>query len=408
VPGLYLHIPFCEKKCVYCDFYSIERTEQTPAFLGALATEIDLVADSLAPTEEFSTIFLGGGTPSLLAPSQLELILAHLHRRFRIHPQAEVTLESNPGTIGVEKLRAYRGIGVNRLSIGIQSFNDDELAFLGRIHDAAQGTAAVDAARRAGFDNISIDLMFALPMHDHARWERTLRQAVALAPEHISAYSLIFEEGTPLFAQLQHGEVAPLAEETDADLYLYTVEFLAAHGLRQYEVSNYARPIPGAQATGDAAHDLLVSHHNLNYWRRGEYLSFGPSAHSFRNGERWWNHSNLGSYLASLAEGAIPVGNRERLTTEQALTEAISLGLRSDGIWLRPFRDFFKFDFLARCGARCTPMVEAGLLTVDAEAVRSTPRGYLLNDAIALELLQHLSSCSPQAGDTGLANLRQH
>jgi oxygen-independent coproporphyrinogen-3 oxidase len=217
-PGLYLHIPFCERKCVYCDFYSIEKLEQTNPFLIALEKEIDLVADKFSPAETFQTIFLGGGTPSLLTPAQLGKLFNQLHRRYSIDAAAEITIECNPGTVDAAKLKAYRALGINRISFGVQSFNQDELDFLGRIHNADQARQAVRTARDAGFDNLSVDLIFALPMHTRERWEHSLREAVALEPEHISAYSLIYEEGTPLYAQLQQGLVKPLDEEIDADL----------------------------------------------------------------------------------------------------------------------------------------------------------------------------------------------
>jgi len=392
-PGLYLHIPFCERKCVYCDFYSIEKVEQTGMFLSALHSEIDLIADRYPTTPEFATVFLGGGTPSLLSPRQMDDVMNHLHRRFHISSTAEITAECNPGTVDVAKLSAYRTSGINRISFGVQSFNQDELDFLGRIHNADQARSAVRAARDAGFDNLSIDLIFALPMHTQERWEHTLREAVALEPEHISAYSLIYEEGTPLYAQKEKGLVTPLDEDIDADLYLFTIEFLAQHGYRQYEVSNYARA--GGWVKDDVMQTpnpqppipIFASKHNLNYWRRGEYLSFGPSAHSFWEGERRWNVSSLTSYLETLSTGALPVAGSERLTRQQVLAEVISLGLRSDGIRLWQFRDLFNFDFLGRNRAPLDAFVSAGLLLIDQHTVRCTPKGYLSCDALALELL---------------------
>lgn len=403
-PGLYIHIPFCERKCVYCDFYSIEKLEQTNSFLVALEKEIDLVADQYHPDETFATVFLGGGTPSLLTPNQLEHLLTQLQRRFKISDTAEITMECNPGTVDRDKLAAYRTLGVNRISFGVQSFIQDELDFLGRIHNADQARQAVAAARAAGFDNVSVDLIFALPMHTRERWEYSLREAIALQPEHISAYSLIYEEGTPLYAQKEKGLVIPMDEELDAELYLFTVDLLSQFGYCQYEVSNYARrrdeglgirgeeKIFSSNPSALSPHpfverDLHVSQHNLNYWRRGRYLSFGPSAHSFWNGDRWWNVSSLTSYLESLDRGVVPVAGSEHLTDDQALTEAVSLGLRSDGIRLRQVTDLFKFDFLMRYDTQLAELVDAGFLIVDSKTVRCTPKGYLACDALTLKLL---------------------
>lgn len=389
MPGLYLHIPFCEKKCVYCDFYSIEKTGFMDDFLGALLSEITLLAESTQPKESFSTVFLGGGTPSLLTPAQLESIFARLHKHYNIEADAEITMECNPGTVDMNKLNGYRSLGVNRLSFGVQSFWEDELAFLGRIHNADQARRSVRLAQEAGFDNISLDLMFALPMHTPERWEHTLKEAAALDTQHISAYSLIYEEGTPLYTQLQNGNVTPLAEEPDAEMFLFTSEFLRSRGFLQYEVSNFAKPKEPQKDAEISENDLYISRHNLNYWRCGEYLSFGPSAHSYWNGERRWNYSNLTTYLDEIREGHLPVANRERITKEQALTEYISLGLRSDGIRLRRFEDLFKFDFLSRNSSAISGYVRDGLLTVTDEYVRCTPKGYLWCDSLTLEFLRN-------------------
>ena len=284
MPGLYLHIPFCEKKCVYCDFYSIEKTSLMDDFLDALCDEMNIAVTHIAPREDFSSVFLGGGTPSLMTPIQLEKVLTTLHQNYAVMPDAEITMECNPGTVHIEKLRGYKALGINRLSFGVQSFHADELAFLHRIHTADETRDGIRMAQKAGFDNINIDLMFALPMHTKERLAYTLRETIALEPKHISAYSLIYEEGTPLFTQLQHHEVTPIDEALDAELFLFTSEFLSANGYVQYEVSNFAkRRAGGGTATED---ELYACRHNLNYWHCGEYLSFGPSAHSFWRGER--------------------------------------------------------------------------------------------------------------------------
>jgi oxygen-independent coproporphyrinogen-3 oxidase len=282
MPGLYIHIPFCERKCVYCDFYSIEGSSMMGRFLESLSHEINLCAQLGRDGLVFDTVYFGGGTPSLLSPSAVGSILDDLHRNFQVAKTTEITLEVNPGTVDSEKLKEFRQIGVNRLSIGIQSFHEHELKFLGRIHSAHEAKACVRSAQEVGYDNVSLDLIYALPGQDLRDCEDNLSTAVSLSPQHISAYSLIVEEGTPLARMVARGEVLPTSEEVETEMYLLTMEYLAARGFEHYEVSNYARR---------GFHSL----HNSLYWNHDSYLGFGPSAHSFWCGEpflestRWWN-----------------------------------------------------------------------------------------------------------------------
>jgi oxygen-independent coproporphyrinogen-3 oxidase len=371
--SLYLHIPFCEKKCVYCDFYSIENIAPMEDFLAALHHEIDLYAE-YGTRERFETIFFGGGTPSLLTPHQLESILNHLHRTFAIQHDAEVTVETNPGTVTEEKLKAYRALGVNRLSIGIQSFHEDELKFLTRIHDASQAVRCVEFARSAGFDNVSLDLIYALPGQTLARWETTLRTAVALQPQHISAYGLIVEDGTPLARMVQARLVSPKPADEEAEFYEFTMAFLEGHGFEHYEVSNYARP-------------GFRSRHNYNYWRHANYLGFGPSAHSFWKGEkrtarRWWNIPNISQYCSSLRSGKLPILQQENLSSAQLLEEEIFLGLRSDGVPLQ-----FLQQHPQASGLFIESLIENGAAMTDNGLLRLTRKGYLLCDEIAARLM---------------------
>ncbi len=405
MPGLYIHIPFCEKKCIYCDFYSIEKTSLMDEFLNAVCKEMDMVAGITKPACTFSSVFLGGGTPSLMTPAQLESLFAVLHRNYSIAADAEITMECNPGTIDSEKLCGYKSLGVNRLSFGVQSFHADELAFLGRIHNAEQAREGVALAKTAGFENINVDLMFALPMHTRERWEFTLQQACSLDVQHISAYSLIYEEGTPLYTQLQHKEVTPIDEELDAELSLFTSEFLCAHGYEQYEVSNFARPrsvrrnvnnvlaIAGNRSNENSINDAIYTcRHNMNYWQCGEYLSFGPSAHSYWKSERRWNISNLASYMNAVRDNTLPVGNQEKITQEQAMVEYISLGLRSNGISLRRFQELFSFDFFSRYAREISSFTDSGLLTPNGgDRIRCTPKGYLWCDTLTLAFLRDIT-----------------
>ena len=370
--SLYLHIPFCEKKCLYCDFYSIENRSQTGRFLDALVVEIGRAGEEHGGVE-VETVFFGGGTPSLLAPAELERVLDAVRRSFRLQANAEVTVETNPGTVSADTLRAYRESGVNRLSIGIQSFHPEELRFLDRIHGPEQAEACVRAARDAGFGNLSIDLIFALPGQRRSSWEETLRRAVALGPEHISAYSLIVEPNTPLFRLVEEGKVVPASRDDEAEQYEFTMAFLGAAGYEQYEVSNFARP-------------GFRCRHNLTYWSHGGYLGFGPSAHSFlpavggREGRRWWNVGNLVNYLERIEGGRTAVAGEETLSPGQLRNERVFLGLRGSGIAVS--------DLAGEKGVELArDLVADGLATVEAGILRLTSRGYLLCDEISAKLM---------------------
>ncbi|MFB3817730.1 MAG: radical SAM family heme chaperone HemW, partial [Candidatus Methylomirabilales bacterium] len=241
VISIYIHIPFCARKCLYCDFYSVEAPGKVEDFLGALDREVELARGGM-PAGEARTIFLGGGTPSLLTPAQVEAILRRLRSAFAVTPDAEITLEANPGTLTRDSLAAYRAAGVNRLSLGVQSFHDPELQRLGRIHSADDARRAVRDARAAGFDNLSLDLIYAIPGQSPSRWEATLETAIRMAPEHVSAYALTIERHTPFGRMLRAGELRPTPSETEAAMFERGMEVLEAAGYEHYEVSNYARP----------------------------------------------------------------------------------------------------------------------------------------------------------------------
>jgi len=376
--SIYLHIPFCEKKCLYCDFYSIESQSGLDDFIAALVREIHAYS-SYGRKEEFQTLFFGGGTPSLLHPDQLGQILAALHGVFRMTPDAEITLEANPGTIDRRRLEAYRALGINRLSVGIQSFDDNELEFLSRIHTRDQALAAIDDARDVGFTNISIDLIYSLPGQTLLQWEQNLRTAVGLAPHHISAYSLIVEDRTPLARMVETGRVTPVSTDTDAAMYEFTMSFLGANGYEQYEVSNYAR-------------EGFRCRHNMAYWSHLNYLGFGPSAHSFwrkpawTEARRWWNIANIGTYNDRLLQGRLPVASEERVGVHDLINERIFLGLRSDGLDLAKVEKDFRFAFHDRQRMLIRELAERRLAVLDDGTLRLTPSGYLLCDEIAERL----------------------
>ncbi len=376
--SLYLHIPFCERKCLYCDFYSIETVSGTGAFLEALAIEAE--REGASCREPVTTVYFGGGTPSLLEPSQLETLLARLHRSFVIAPGAEVTVEVNPGTVTREKLASYRSLGVNRLSIGVQSFRESELRFLGRIHDAGQAIRCVQDARLAGFDNLSIDLLYALPDQDEPQWISTLERAMGFDPEHVSAYSLIVEDQTPLASMVAGGRVRPASIDVEAAMYATTMEFMERRGYEHYEVSNYARP-------------GFRSRHNSAYWTHDNYIGLGPSAHSFRlvagarTARRWGNVANLSAYVERLRRGEPATGFEETVSAAELANERIFLGLRSDGLDIAGLERAYGVQLRRVHGAVVDGLLAEGLAVLRGDVLRLTPRGFLLCDEVAGRLM---------------------
>lgn len=314
--ALYIHIPFCEHKCVYCDFYSVTQKELLNGFNQALLQEIDQYSHN-PPHGGFSisTLYLGGGTPSLMTPAHLQQILDAVAKNFSLCSDAEITLEANPGAMEIRHLADFYRLGINRLSLGVQSFHDQELHQLSRIHTAADATQAIRAARQARFDNLSLDLIFAIPGQTLASWQSTLTQAIAFQPEHLSCYSLTIEAATPLGHAVQEGHVQPCDEELERELFILGQEKLQQAVYEHYEISNYCRP-------------SFRSKHNQSYWQETPYLGLGPSAHSFDGHRRWWNIRDINRYLDALAQNQSVVAEAETLTPAQQMAESILLGLR--------------------------------------------------------------------------------
>ncbi len=382
--GLYLHIPFCEKKCIYCDFYSLETTTLIEDFVETLLAEIDIRAALLPQSKlHFDTLFLGGGTPSLLSAQQLERIITRLQKHFTFSSGAEWTMECNPGTVTRESLRQYRALGINRLSFGVQSFFEEDLQFLSRIHSKDEAVNAIQMSRDAGFENVNLDLMFALPNQSLAHWQKNLETAVSLETDHISAYSLIFEPGTPLNAMLQRGEVRAQDEECDVEMYAWGIDFLATHGYEQYEVSNFAK-------------NGKMCRHNSIYWQGDEYVSFGPSAHGYISGEfsageqgymRYWNVRSLQRYTAMVRSGVPPLTNSELLSEKERMFERAFLELRARGIRKQEFQKDFGIDVNVALQELIAEFTKDGLLRDTAERLMLSPRGYAVCDAITLEAI---------------------
>ncbi|MCB0284171.1 MAG: radical SAM family heme chaperone HemW [Calditrichaeota bacterium] len=370
-PGLYLHIPFCDTKCGYCDFYSITNHSSRPQFVEILKREIKQYTKAPFINQPFDTIYFGGGTPSLLEPHELESILSALYASYKITDDCEITIEANPGTLTEEKLRFYKTVRINRLSIGIQSFIDEELKLLGRIHDSRQAIKTFELARMAGFNNIGVDLIFATPRQTLESWLFSLNKAIEIQPDHISAYNLIFEPGTPFYKMLMKGQMQQKSENEELAFFTETIEKLQNAGYLHYEVSNYAR---GGEN---------YSRHNYKYWTHTNYLSFGPSAHSYWNKKRWSNVRALSRYLKNIEQGQTAVDFDESLSRETMIFERIMLGLRTkEGIDLKAFETNFEESFIYKYPGLNKELIENKFAVIENDRFRLTAKGLMICDEI--------------------------
>lgn len=339
-----------------------------PAFVDALLLEMRMTGKlPLA----FDTVYLGGGTPSVLAAEAVAQILHTAHSTYHILSDPETTLEINPGTVTLAQLREYRRSGINRLNIGVQSFREQNLEFLGRLHTAQEARQAIEWAHGAGFENIGLDLIYGLPDQTSNSWRRDLETAIAYAPEHLACYTLTFEPGTPLEKQLREGHIAALDEARVGELMIFTANFLADQGYIRYEVSNYCR-----------AHNFR-SHHNSKYWSFAPYLGLGPSAHSFIDPERFWNIADATAYVRKLENNHLPVDGREILDRQQMMLETLFLGLRTtDGIDIEKFEEKFGVRFSRQFGEVAAEFEDNGWLKLSDTRCALTPQGILLLDTI--------------------------
>ena len=373
----YIHIPFCDHKCIYCDFYSIITTDNVESFLTCLKKEISHYAEKYSDDRELISIFFGGGTPSLMEPDYISEIINNIKEKFKVISIAEITLETNPGTISLDKLKKFRQAGINRISIGVQSFDNDDLKFLTRIHNSELAKKTVNDAVEAGFNNISLDLIFNLPGQTKEKWEKNLEQAVQLPINHISTYSLILERGTILNKMVLDGTVKIADEDYDAELYEKTIDFLTSNGFYQYEVSNFTKP--GFECI-----------HNNAYWHYTDYLGFGTSAHSFVDGKRWWNLSSLKMYNDKIQNEGNAVAGLENIDAEKALNEYIMLELRSSGIDLKNLKNRFgteSSEWLKKNYPYFEMLKEKNFVMIDDVSVKLTSRGYAVCDEILSEIL---------------------
>jgi oxygen-independent coproporphyrinogen-3 oxidase len=372
--GVYIHIPFCQSKCRYCDFYSITDTRFVSEYMDALKKEMELAAQ---PNVKANTLYIGGGTPSLLHYKQIGQIVDWAAQYFNVEASAEMTLEVNPGTATARDLQDYAAFGFNRLNMGIQSFNDQSLKFLGRMHTADQALAAVEAAAKAGFSNIGFDLIFGLPEQTPGSWKQDLLQAIRLQPKHLSCYILSYEPHTPLHADMEAGRIVPLSDMRTADLFRMTHDFLGAAGYEHYEISNYAQ---GA---------TWRSQHNQKYWNFKPYVGLGPSAHSCRLPLRWWNHRGYNEYRADLKQGRLPRAEEEHLSEDQILIEGLYLGLRqAEGINLTDFQNRHQIDFKIYFHTALDRFEAENWIELDQTHCRLTVEGMLFVDHIVDELVE--------------------
>lgn len=378
--SLYLHIPFCHTRCYYCDFntYAGILPLREP-YVRALLTEIDMAGRMAQHADgtprRTRTIFFGGGTPSLLTVGQVTRLLDSCRQAFAVDQEAEITLEANPGTLGPEQLVGLRAAGVNRLSLGAQSFDAQLLETLGRIHSPEEIVQALYNARAAGFTSINLDFMFGLPGQTMRHWRETLDRALSLRPEHLSLYSLIIEEGTPFYTWTHEGRITPGDEDLCADMYEYADERLQAEGYENYEISNWA--LPGHQ-----------SQHNLTYWRNLPYLGMGAGAHSFFGRRRFSTVLNPQEYIRLLNRQQRPEAESETIEPAQEMSETAFLGLRTAmGLHLPTFEQRFGVSFTHFAGQRLRLVEEAGLLEQKEGWLRLSKRGRLLGNEVFLRLL---------------------
>lgn len=367
--GVYVHIPFCPQICPYCAFASLRgRDDAHERYIAALCCEIDRWRGTAA-RQPLQTVFFGGGTPTQVAPSLLGHVLDRIDAVFGIDVGAEITVEANPGTVDWRKFADLRAVGCNRLSLGVQSFDDGALKRLGRVHSAEDARRAYAAGRAAGFDNMSIDLIFSVPGVAEEVWRRSVDTAIELAPEHISAYALTIEEGTLFSEREKSGRLVALGEEEDAEQYEWTRRRLLDAGYAQYEVSNFAR-------------EGFFSRHNWAYWTDVEYLGIGLSAHSYMGGERFWNERGLDAYMERIERGESPEEGRELVGEREALRERIWLRLRTcQGVELSTDER----GLLAE-NERIGQLVSSGLISIAQNRVLLGDSGWSLADGLALEL----------------------
>jgi oxygen-independent coproporphyrinogen III oxidase len=373
--GLYLHIPYCLHKCGYCDFNSHpENQEESIRYVEALLSELKFYSTTLKKYSVL-TVFMGGGTPTILPPLQLKKILQTVGHNFNLTSECEITIEANPATIKLETLQEIRSAGYNRISIGVQSFDEKELQLLERVHNEVEIHSTVHRARAANFKNLSMDLMFALPDQTIEKWQSHLKQAIAKNPDHLSTYNLTIEPATAFFKLHEKGKFCVPHEDIQLEMYKMTIQALEDAGYTQYEISNFSKP-------------GMESQHNINYWNNGEYLGVGAGASSYLNGERFKNVNLPSIYIREIETKANAIDTRERLEPLQAMGETLMLGLRLlKGISIDVFENRFQVSFQKVYGKAVESLLNQELITYNQNRIALSRKGLFLADSVILKFL---------------------
>jgi len=371
--GLYLHIPYCLHKCGYCDFNSHpENQEESIRYVDALLKELRAYSSKKYTV---STVFIGGGTPTILLPSQLKQILDTVQQNFNLTSDCEITIEANPATLKLQTLQEIRTAGYNRISIGVQSFDEKELKLLERVHTEGEIHSTIQQARSAQFENLSIDLMFALPHQTTEKWCSHLNQAIAKNPDHLSTYNLTIEPTTSFFKLHKKGKLRLPHEDIQLEMYKITIQTLEDAGYQQYEISNFSKP-------------GMESRHNINYWNNGEYLGMGAGASSYLNGERFKNTNLPSNYIREIGAKENAIETRERLEPMQAMGETLMLGLRLlKGISIDVFENRFQVSFQKVYGKILEPLLNQELITFNQNRIALSKKGLFLADSVILKFI---------------------
>ena len=370
--GLYIHIPFCESRCIYCGFYSTTLAQLKEQYVEAVCKEANNALRFKSAFGNFSTVYLGGGTPSQLSPALLHRLFEHLEIGDEANSkELEITMECNPDDLTDDYAAALRDLPVNRISMGAQTFSDDRIRFLHRRHTSRQVSEAVERLRHIGIDNISIDLMFGFPGETLCDWEADIQQALTLQVEHISAYSLMFEEGTPLYALREQGKVKEVDEELSLKMYETLIDRLTAAGYEHYEISNFARP-------------GFHSRHNSSYWDGTPYIGLGAAAHSYDIDSRWWNISNVREYIRRVQHDESPIEETEVLNDETRYNDAVMTALRTrEGLPLERLSESQRQYLLSQA----RPHLERQLITMEDNHLRLTRQGLFVSDMVMSDLM---------------------
>lgn len=371
--GIYIHVPFCKTRCNYCDFFTGTDKSPQEEYIAAVCNEIRLRKDYLKENL-IHTIYFGGGTPSQLGKANFRYIFESIFQNFDIATDAEITLEANPDDLNEDYLKDLQSLPFNRISIGIQSFDDNELHFLNRRHSAQKAITVVEAAKKHGFSNISIDLMYGLPNQTLEIWEKNIKQAISLDVQHISAYHLIYEKNTPLFKICQEKQITPIDEELSLKMFSSLINKLSNAGFIHYEISNFGK-------------ENFFSRHNTSYWTGKKYLGIGPAAHSYNGEDRAWNIASVPLYIDGIKNN-IPVIEIEKLETKDKYNDFILTGMRTMwGIDLLILQSLFGSEMLNYCMQYAQKHIQSGMIVKTGNQLRLTPKGIFISDNIMSDLM---------------------